>query len=151
VHLQQIFRALATAQPDSGTDTEKSLAGLAGRFHQRGLLILISDLLDDTERIISALKGFRHRRNEIIVFHLLAPEEREFPYRENIEFADAETGALISAQSSYIAGAYRAGLEAHTEKISGFCSQNNIDFVPLTTSDLLSAALLAYLSKRQKA
>jgi uncharacterized protein (DUF58 family) len=125
VHLHHLYRALANTQPSSSTDTEKGLAGLPERFPQRGLIVLISDLLDDTERIIAALKGFCYRRHEVIIFHLLAPEERDFPYREN--------------------------MAAHTDKIRRFCRQNDIDFVPLTTAELLSTALIAYLSKRQRA
>jgi hypothetical protein len=127
------------------------LAGLPERFPQRGLIVLISDLLDDTEKIIAGLKGFRIRRHEVILFHLLAPEERDFPYRENIEFVDAETNQVLTTQSSYIAEAYRESLGTHIETIRRFCRQNDIDFVPLTTADLLSTALLAYLNKRQRA
>jgi len=151
VHLHQIYRALSHAKPAQGTDTSKGLAHLPERFPKRGLIVLISDLLDDTEKIISALKGFSYRRHEILVFHLLAPEERDFPYRENTEFVDAETQQVITAQGSYIADAYRKALADHTEKIRRFCRQNDIDFVPLTSAELLSTALLAYLSKRQKA
>ncbi|MCY3017586.1 MAG: DUF58 domain-containing protein [Planctomycetota bacterium] len=150
VHLHQLYRALSTAEPSRSTDTEKGLAGLPERFPQRGLVVLISDLLDDADRVIAALKGFCYRRHEILLFHLLAPEEREFPYRENIEFVDAETQQTLTAQASYIAKAYREALNAHTEKIKRFCRQNDIDFVPLSTAELLSTALLAYLSKRQR-
>jgi uncharacterized protein (DUF58 family) len=151
VHLHQIYQVLANTEPTEQTDTEKGLSGLPERFPQRGLIVLISDLLDDTDRIIAGLKGFRYRRHEIVIFHLLAPEERDFPYRENIEFVDAETQTKLSTQSSYIAQAYREALETHTEKIRRFCRQSDIDFVPLTTADLLSNALIAYLSKRQRA
>lgn len=151
VHLHQVFKVLSQLQPERGTDTEKGFAGLPERFPQRGLIVIISDLLDDADKIIAGLKGFRFRRHEIILFHLLAPEERIFPYRDNIEFVDAETKQVIVTQSSYIAKAYKDALEAHTEKIQRFCRQNDIDFVPLSTADLLSKALLAYLGKRKRA
>jgi uncharacterized protein (DUF58 family) len=150
VHLHQLHRALANTEPQQGTDTEKGLARLPERFPQRGLVVLISDLLDDTERIIAALKGFAYRRHEIVVFHVLTPEERDFPYRENIEFVDAETQQKLTAQGSYIAQAYKDALGAHTGKIKAFCRQANIDFVELSTAEWLSTALIAYLSKRQR-
>ena len=150
VHLHQIYRTLANTKPERGTATQRGLAGLPERFPQRGLVVLISDLLDDAEGIMAALKDFRFRRHEIIVFHLLSPEERDFPYRENIEFIDAESQQKLVAQSSYIAKAYREALAAHTDKLRRFCRQSDIDFVPLTTAELLSTALLAYLSRRQR-
>jgi len=151
VHLHQLYRLLSQQMPESTTDTEKGLARLPERFPKRGLIVMISDLLDDADKIIAALKGFCYRRHEILLFHLLTPEEREFPYRDNMEFVDAETNQVITAQGSYIAKAYREAMEAHTEKIKRFCRQNDIDFVPLSTSEMLSTALLAYLNKRQKA
>lgn len=150
LHLQNLLRALGSVAPEAGTDTEQGLAGLPERLSRRGLVILISDLLDDTEKILAALRAFRVRRHEVIVFHLLSPEEREFPYRENIEFIDAESGDRMTAQGSYIAEAYRKALGAHTETIRTFCRQNDIDFVPLSTDELLSRALVAFISKRQR-
>ena len=149
-HLHLLYSILSKASPEKGTDTEKGLERLAERFPKRGLIVLISDLLDDTEKIIASLKTFRIRRNEVIVFHLLAPEERTFPYRDNIEFVDAENRNVMVAQGSYIAKAYMDAIEAHTATIKRFCQQNDIDFVPLTTDQLLSSALLAYLNKRQR-
>ncbi|HYF50484.1 MAG TPA: DUF58 domain-containing protein [Planctomycetota bacterium] len=151
VHLHQLYAQLARTQPGEATHTEKGLAGLPERFPQRGLVVLISDLLDDADRIIAGIKGFRLRRHEMIVFHLLAPEELEFPYRDNMEFVDAETGQTLVTQSSYVAKAYQEALAEHTEKIRRFCRQNDIDFIPLTTAEPLSTALAAYLNKRQRA
>jgi len=151
VHLHQLYAALSKTQPSDSTHTEKGLAGLPERFPQRGLIVVISDLLDDAERIIAGIKGFRLRRHEMIVFHLLAPEELEFPYRDNMEFIDAETGQALVAQSSYVAKAYQQALAEHTEKIRRFCRQNDIDFIPITTAEPLSTALAAYLNKRQRA
>lgn len=149
-HLHQMYQVLSRHKPDKGTDTKKGLAGLPERFPQRGLIALVSDLLDEPQKIIDTLKDFRFRRHEIIVFQVLAPEEKEFPYRDNMEFLDAETGQIVNAQGSYIADAYRTAFNDHTETIQKFCRQNDIDFIQLTTADLLSRALAAYLNKRQR-
>jgi uncharacterized protein (DUF58 family) len=151
LHLHTLLGALSRAVPERGTDTEKGLAAIPERLARRGLVILLSDLLDQTEKIITALKAFRLRRHEVIVFHILAPEEREFPYRENLEFVDSETGRALSAQGSYIAAAYRRALSIHLEGIQRFCRQNDIDFVPMTTDELLSTALVGFLSRRKRA
>ncbi len=150
VQLKTLLGVLQKAKPENGTDSEKGLARLPQQIASRGMVVLISDLLDETDKIISALKGFRIRHHEVMVFHVLAPEEREFPYRENTEFIDAETGQTLTAQGSYIAKAYKKALEEHTDKIRRFCRHNDIDFVPLGTDQLLSTALLAFLNTRQR-
>ena len=151
VHLHGVLGALSRAKPERGTDTEAGLAAIPERLARRGLVILLSDLLDQTEKIVAALKAFRLRRHEVIVFQVLAPEEREFPYRENLEFIDAETGERLVAQGSYIANAYRRALGEHTEAVKRFCRQNDIDFVELDTAEPLSTALVRFLSRRKGA
>jgi uncharacterized protein (DUF58 family) len=151
VHLHALLGSLSRAQPERGTDMETGLAAIPERLARRGLVLLFSDLLDDTSRILAALKAFRLRRHEVIVFQVLAPEEREFPYRENIDFIDAETGERLTAQGSYIAAAYRKALNEHTEAIKRFCRQNDIDFVELDTDEPLSTALVSFLSRRKGA
>jgi len=148
VHLRSLYGMLHRAQPDGPTDTEKGLLGLPERLGKRGLVVVISDLLDDTGKILALLKALRARRQEVIVFQVLAPEELEFPYRENIEFIDAENGQTLTAQASYIAEAYLKALRAHNETLASVCTQQNIELVRFSTEELLSTALLAYVSKR---
>lgn len=150
VHLHGLYSILGKAEPNEVTDTEKGLAGLPERLARRGLVVILSDLLDTPEKIIAGLKGFRVRRHEVILFHVMAPEERDFPYRDNIEFVDAETGQTITAQGSYIAEAYKKALASHMESVKRFCRENDIDFVSLSTEELLSTALLAYMNRRQR-
>ena len=150
LHLNALYTILGQAKPELETDTEKGLTGLPERLARRGLVILITDLLDDARKIIAGLKGFRVRRHEVILFHVLTPEERDFPYRENIEFVDAESGQLLTAQASYIADSYKRALHEHVESIKRYCRENDIDFVPLGTDEWLSTALLAYLNKRMR-
>ena len=45
------------------------------------MVVLISDLLDDPERVIRGLKHFQFRGTDVIVFHVLDPDEIEFPVR----------------------------------------------------------------------
>jgi uncharacterized protein (DUF58 family) len=150
-HLHHLYRLLSEASPVGKTNLGSSLAGLPERFPQRGMVVFIGDLLDEPERIAGALKAFRFRRHEILLFHVLSPEERDFPYTENTEFVDMETGTALVTQASYYAKMYRAAQEAHIGEIRRFCRQSDIDFVTLPTDELLGTALMAYLARRQRA
>ena len=149
VHLNTVLRQLARSQPEGQTDTTAGLASLPERLARRGLVVLIGDLLDETERTIEVMKNFRLRGHEVIVFNVLTPEERNFPYRENYEFIDSETGEKVSAQASYIATAYRRAFGEHTEALKRFCRQNDIDFVELDTAESLATALVGFLNSRK--
>lgn len=151
VHLNAVLRQLAATEPQGQTNTASGLASLPERLARRGLVILIGDLLDDTARTIEVMKNFRLRGHELIVFQVLTPEERHFPYRENYEFVDAETGEKLSAQASYIANAYRQALAQHNEALKSFCRQNDVDLVELDTAENLATALVGFLNRRKGA
>ena len=65
---------------------------MAERISKRGLVILVSDLIDNQKKIMNGLKHFRHNRQEVIVFQLLDRKELEFDFSKRTKFVDMETG-----------------------------------------------------------
>ena len=59
--------------------------------------MLISDLLDDPDAVIRGLKHFQFRGIDVIVFHVLDPDEIEFPFERATRFEDLETSEEIMA------------------------------------------------------
>ena len=57
------------------TNIKFILGRIAERLNKRGLIILISDLIDEPENIIKGLKHIRHKNQEIIVFHISDEKE----------------------------------------------------------------------------
>src|SRR5437588_10436595 len=47
------------------------LHDIAERIHRRGLVVLISDLIDEESRLASGLQHFRHNRHEVLVLHVM--------------------------------------------------------------------------------
>ena len=82
---------------DSGNDTQIGIVlhELADRIKKRGMVILISDLLDKPESIMKGLKHFRHKNQEVIVFHIQDRKESEFDFNTRTKFFDMETGEEI--------------------------------------------------------
>ncbi|HEX37920.1 MAG TPA: DUF58 domain-containing protein, partial [Candidatus Cloacimonetes bacterium] len=75
VHMNTIFHELDASKPQSSTNTPEILHNLADRIKKRGLIILITDLLDDPEKVMLGLQHFRHEKHEVVLFHLLDQEE----------------------------------------------------------------------------
>ena len=63
-------------------------------YSQRGLIIVISDFLDDKgcERALQYLTDFGH---ELMLLHLWTDEDRRPPWTGELELRDAETGASL--------------------------------------------------------
>jgi uncharacterized protein (DUF58 family) len=133
------------------TNLEQPLHHLAGLIAKRGMVVLISDLLDEPERVIRGLKHFQFRGNDVVVFHLLDPDELEFPFERATRFEDMETGDEVTAVPSVVRAHY---LEAIGDLINQYRHElgaSGIDYQLVTTAEPLEMALLAYLSTRARA
>ncbi len=150
VQLMELLKVLAKAAPSGKTKIDTTFLAVADKLKRRGLIILISDLLDDPERTISAVKHFRHRKNEVVVFHILDPSEIDFDFRREAQFVDMETGNKIPVQPWMIRDEYREKAQKFFELLKYRCQEFDIDYNLLTTDTPYDVALLAYLHKRQK-
>jgi uncharacterized protein (DUF58 family) len=99
-YLLQIIHALENRGAAGETNVAKILEELAGQIRRRGLIVLISDLLDEPEQIIKGLRQFRFKGNDVIVFHLLDQAEFDLPFDGNILFEDLEAANSASDRRS---------------------------------------------------
>ena len=149
-HLDVVLKTLGHLEPQGRTRLGPVLHELAERIKRRGLVILCSDLMDKPEEVMSGLQHFRHRNHEVILFHILDPNEIDFPYTDTATFVDLESGERLTTEPWEIAKRYRERLEAWREYYRGHCRERRIDYVSLDTRTPFDQALLAYLEKRAK-
>lgn len=149
-HLHVLLKEIAEQQLTDQTDISKTLHEMAERIKRRGLVILISDLLDEPENIISGLKHFRYNNHEVIVFHVLDPRERDFAFPREAIFKDMETGEEITTLPHQIKKDYAEQVESFSNEIASACRQSKIDYIPIDSSTPFDKALYAFLSKRER-
>jgi uncharacterized protein (DUF58 family) len=149
-HLDVVLKTLGAAQAAGRTRLGPALHELADRIKRRGLVVLCSDLMDRPSEVLSGLQHFRHRRHEVIVFHVLDPDEVEFPYTDTATFVDMESGERLTTEPWEIAKRYRERLDAWMDFYKRNCRERLIDYVPLDTRTPFDRALLAYLEKRAR-
>ena len=149
-YMKLLLAELAGLEPNSKTSTATALSSLAERIKRRGLIIVISDFLDDTRSVITALKHFRHRKNEVIAFHILDDAEITLDFPGDAVFADLETGERISTQVSALKTAYKKSMDGFIHDLKSKCFENDIDYALLSTSTPFDKALTAYLTRRKK-
>lgn len=149
--LNNLLGMLENVEPGGETAVGSSLHRLAERINRRGLIILISDLLDEIDPILNGFKHFRHDRHEVLVFHILDPREVDFAFGAQAKFRDMETGEILATEPWHIQQAYRDTVQKFRSEMGARCREQRIDYIPLTTDQPLDIALLAYLNKRQSA
>lgn len=149
-HLRDLLTILEKAEIGETTGISKPLHDLAEMLKRRGLIILISDLFDDPAEIMKGLLHFRHRKHEVIVFHLLDPDEINFPFRGLTTFKDLETGQRIEVLPEAIREDYRKVMKEFTDTFRRGCAEARIDYVLADTSVPYEVLLAAFLTKRQR-
>jgi len=149
-HLHQILLALEKVRPSAGSDVAKPLQELAQSLERRGLIVLISDLLDDPEDVVRGLTLLGARGMEVVVFHLLDEHELTFPFEGPLLFKDLESTDEILAVPAAVRQHYLAELERHTGAYARELSGAGMDYQVVSTATPLDASLLGYLRARER-
>ncbi|MCH7549819.1 MAG: DUF58 domain-containing protein [Candidatus Krumholzibacteriota bacterium] len=146
--LFHILHNLESITPGERTSISPTLHEMAERMKRRGLVIIISDLMDDPDELIMGLKHFRHRQHEVIVFHVLDPYEIDLDYRDEVEFEDLESGRRIRLEPAFLREQYNSDVAAWIDRLERSCRNHQIDYNLLRTDMPFDQALTAYLGKR---
>src|SRR3989454_824404 len=149
-HLRSLLVRLDRLALGNKTDVSKPLHLLADGIVRRGMVVVISDLLDDPERVVDGLRHFRFRGTDVIVFHLLDPDELTFPFERAARFRDMEIGYELMAVPSLVRADYLAELERTIDTYKRDLSSAGIDYRLIDTSEPLEFALMSYLSSRSR-
>lgn len=147
-HFHVLLEELDHTAARGDTALAAPLHELAGRLPGRGLVILISDLLDDPKATAAALAHFRHQRQEVLVFHVMDPAELEFPYDRLARFRDMEGSASLVASPAAVREAYLTRLNTFLHETKRACLDRAIGYELARTDQPYAAMLSAYLERR---
>jgi uncharacterized protein (DUF58 family) len=148
-HLRVLFQELERTEPGGETELAGVIHGLAERIKRRGLVVVISDFFYDLPDLLGALQHFRHRKHELLLLHVMAPDELAFPFNGCVEFRNLEL-----ADDRLRLDPHRMRAE-YLERVSRFiadlkhgCGNMQADYVQLSTATPFDYALAKYLSSR---
>ena len=150
-HLRTVLLALERLQMGTRTDVAKPLHDLAAAVRKRGMVVLVSDLLDDPAKVLDGLKHFRYRGTDVIVFHILDPYELKFPFEQAARFRDMETQEEVMAVPGSVRASYLERMHGLIEFYRRELGLAGIDYCQLDTSQPLELGLMAYLMTRHRA
>ncbi len=132
------------------TKVSSSLFNIAERVRRRGLVVLISDLLDDPDEVLPALKALRHVGHEILVFQVLDPMELSFAFPRDARFKDMESGQILPSRPWHIRDAYRKMVREFVDNMAYRCRLERIDYHLFSTDTPYGMALFEFLAKRKR-
>jgi uncharacterized protein (DUF58 family) len=147
--LARLFAGLEQAEPRARTDFGKPLRHFQELLHRRGIAIVISDFYEEPEKIVRAIEPLRFHGNDVVLFHILDPEEIRPVLKGPALLVDLETDQEIEVIPEYTKTTYRAKMEAHIEQLRSRTRGAGMDYRLLVTDQPLDEALREYLSLRQ--
>jgi uncharacterized protein (DUF58 family) len=148
-HLNALLHVLETVEPGDDTNLSQAFDELSRRLVRRGVIVVLSDLLDDPDGVLKALRLFRHMKHEVVVFHILDEAELRLPFRGPLVFRDIESGHTLPAYPDVLRRAYREAVDMFVEEYRKGCTAHSVDYVLMDTATPFDKALTAYLSRRK--
>jgi len=149
-YLVELLQHLESRTTQGETSVGKVLGEVASNLRRRGLVILVSDLLDDPDSVLEGLRLFRFKGNDVLVFHLLDAAELTLPFSGNTRFEDIEEpGLRVTADPRAIQAEYQKTVNEFIERLRDGCHEHAIDYQLLPTSTPLDQAMVSYLSWRK--
>ena len=148
--LARLFAALERAEPHARTDFARPLHHFQELLHRRGIAIVISDFYEDPETIVRTIEPLRFRGNEVVLFHILDPEEIRPVLKSSAILVDLETDQKMEVIPEYAKTSYRARIDAHIERLRSRTRAAGMDYELLVTDRPLDAALRSYLALRKE-
>jgi uncharacterized protein (DUF58 family) len=149
-HLRTVLLALERLEMGTRTNVAKPLHDLAAAVRKRGMVVLVSDLLDDPVSVLDGLKHFRYRGTDVVVFHILDPYELKFPFEHAARFRDMETQEEVMAVPGSVRADYLERMQARIAFYQRELGLAGIDYCQLQTSQPLELGLMAYLMTRRR-
>ena len=134
IHIRQVQSLIEEADTRTSTLMSGSLRSLFERVQGHGILILLSDFLsEDLQEVFSTVSLFRHRRWEVIVLHLVHPEEERLPELDALSLVGLEGEGLIACSPHEIGAEYRRRFQTHLESVRRFALAAGCDYRMVST------------------
>jgi uncharacterized protein (DUF58 family) len=135
-HLNRILDSLGHARPEGQTNLSSCLEQVFARIKRRGVLVVFSDFLDVSLEFWKRIDLFRRSRFDIILFHIVHPEELDLPVLPAARFLETEGGrGHFNADPEVVRTLYRRRFDAFLREVKAGCQARGCDWFLAKTSD----------------
>ena len=149
--VQHICNVLSNCKPHTETSLGGIFEKLIPTLKRRSLVIVISDFFDDLTALRTALQLFQRHRHEVLLFQVLAPEEKDFPFTKPTQFRNLELDRdRILVDPHRLRKIYLKQFHSFQEELRTLSANSGFDLQMMTTSEPYAAALGAYLAARSQ-
>jgi uncharacterized protein (DUF58 family) len=123
---------------------------VAEEMSRRGVIFIISDFFMPRAGLVDGIRHLRHRRHQVVVFHVLDPDERTFPFDDMTQFEGLELPRTLLCDPRALREAYLEALTTFKAEVTRACLDAKAEYVEVDTSVPPAVTLSSFLSQRQK-
>jgi uncharacterized protein (DUF58 family) len=147
--LHRLLASLEQAEPHARTDFAKPMRYFMEFLKRRGIVLIVSDFWESPESIVSTIEPLRFHGNEVVLFHVLDPEDVRPKMNGPAILVDMETDTQLEVTPDYSKKEYREKIEAHLTDLRNRTQSAGMGYYLLMTDRPLDAALREYLTLRE--
>jgi uncharacterized protein (DUF58 family) len=148
LHLALLMQHLACPRGDGGGRFGRLVLETAPHFATRGMVLLVTDALDDPDLLCQTLTNLRVRQHDVTLVQVLDRNEREFPFDRFTEFRHPESGERLIGDPARLRVNYLRRLQAHLDRVQAVCRKAQADYLLLDNGDDLGRLLALHLIRR---
>jgi len=146
--LARLLGGLELAEPRARTDFAKPMLHFQEFLRRRGLVLIVSDFYGSPKDIVRTIEPLRFHGNEVVLFHVLDPQEIRPELGEAAVLVDLETKQEMEVTPDYARKEYRGKINRHIADLRERSRGVGMDYFLLETDRPLDAALREYLAIR---
>ena len=159
-HLFYLYAELEKAYNNPKANTSTNIAHVlhqvAGQIHQRSLVIIFSDMLENSQNpeklqeLFAAIQHLKYAKHEVIIFNVSDKQkELEFNFDNRPHhFIDMESGEEIKLNPQQAKENYLSRMNTYISDLKTKCGQYKIDFIQADIAEGFDKVLYSYLVKR---
>jgi len=136
-----LLRELRGAAGGGGTAAEPAIKRVVEQLRRRGLVVFVSDLLFDPPLALTALRFLRHRGHQVLVLHVMDPDEVELRGPAEARYLDPESRQAVVLRPADWALAYSRTVKAAVAEWRAACRRRGIAYERITTDTPFGHAL----------
>jgi uncharacterized protein (DUF58 family) len=148
-HLGGVLNRLAQLRADGESDLVRGLHAVADLLPRRSMVVVISDLLVEPETLQAAFEHLRWRGHDVIVFHLLDPQEISFDFDRPVKLVDMETGDSLLADPALMRQSYQEVVENVLVQVREIMIRAQVDYHKVSLDQTYEQVLTEFLLGRR--
>src|ERR1700729_542344 len=127
--LMRILHAIEKAEGGSRTDFSKPFIHFQQFLKRRGIVVVLSDFYEQPEQIVKVVEPLRYRGNEVVLFHILDPNDLSPKFKDPVLLQDVEDDTAMEVSPDYARNEYKIKIDEHLRLLSEKARAAGLDYV----------------------